>query len=291
MGLLYSLSNDFIGVQVRDERRNIPAANVVSITFDSPIPVVHPLTAEASAISSCITSLQKMSAATSVGINYLEYGRRLVDVATEVSAALNDAPEGQSRTEILNTINDYKAASTVWKISLDEGYDTIWVRNPSLFILLEAYGAPLKYSNDLGEAYIDRGVALTTIWVYAESRTEHLRATATALKNGTELKLKPILWSARTVEKVSSADITAHAIAIGTPTFTSLQKASRGQAIIPVEVIIDEKGNVIFAGNAVGPSYLIPSALRAARDSKFQPFTSDGMPVSVRGTIQFTLKP
>jgi protein TonB len=72
------------------------------------------------------------------------------------------------------------------------------------------------------------------------------------------------------------------------PIYPGLAKAARIAGMVPVELIIDENGDVISARALGGHPLLKESAVAAARAWKFKPTTLSGTAVKVIGTVTFT---
>lgn len=75
------------------------------------------------------------------------------------------------------------------------------------------------------------------------------------------------------------------------PAYPNAARSVRAQGAVQVQVLIDEKGNVVSASAANGHPLLRAAAVQAARQSKFTPTTLSGQPVKVTGIIvyNFTL--
>jgi hypothetical protein len=64
-------------------------------------------------------------------------------------------------------------------------------------------------------------------------------------------------------------------------------RRARDLIVIPVEVVIDEAGRVASARAPRGPQKLREAAEEAARRATFDPFTDEGAPRRVRGTLRY----
>jgi protein TonB len=74
------------------------------------------------------------------------------------------------------------------------------------------------------------------------------------------------------------------------PLYPPLAKAARISGSVPIEIIIDEEGEVMFARSLGGHPLLKESALAAARGWKFKPTLLQGEPVKVIGMITFNFQ-
>ena len=104
---------------------------------------------------------------------------------------------------------------------------------------------------------------------------------------------------------ISGGVLNGKAISLPKPAYPPAAKAVRASGTLLVEVLIDERGNVVWA-KAVGGSYvdmttkerksgvhplLISASESAARQAKFSPTLVDGKPVNVTGMITYTFVP
>ena len=76
------------------------------------------------------------------------------------------------------------------------------------------------------------------------------------------------------------------------PKYPPLARNSRIQGIVVVEAIIDENGNVVEAQAVSGPPLLIPAALQAVSQRKYEPTILNGepTPVGLRMEVGFRLE-
>lgn len=77
------------------------------------------------------------------------------------------------------------------------------------------------------------------------------------------------------------------AINLVIPKYPAAGKAVRASGAVNVQVLIDQKGNVISANATSGHPLLRQSAENAARTSTFNPTTLGGCPVKVLGIIVY----
>jgi hypothetical protein len=77
------------------------------------------------------------------------------------------------------------------------------------------------------------------------------------------------------------------AVSLPRPEYSSFAKASRASGLVVIQVLIDEKGDVISARAVSGHSLLLPASLEAASRAKFSPTTLCDNPVKVAGVITY----
>jgi periplasmic protein TonB len=75
------------------------------------------------------------------------------------------------------------------------------------------------------------------------------------------------------------------------PVYPLLAKQSRIQGIVLIDAIIDERGNVIEERAISGPPLLVPAAMKAVSERKYEPTILDGdaAPVDLRVEITFRM--
>jgi periplasmic protein TonB len=86
---------------------------------------------------------------------------------------------------------------------------------------------------------------------------------------------------------VSKGAVQGFAKFLPQPAYSPIARAAGIQGTVVVEILIDEKGNVISARAVSGPTLLHPEALKAAYRAKFNPTTLSGVPVRVSGVINY----
>lgn len=86
---------------------------------------------------------------------------------------------------------------------------------------------------------------------------------------------------------VSGGVMNGKSLSLPKPTYSAAAKAIGAQGQVTVQVLIDEKGNVVSANASNGHPLLRPEAERAARGAKFSTTYLSGVPVKVTGVIVY----
>lgn len=86
---------------------------------------------------------------------------------------------------------------------------------------------------------------------------------------------------------ISGGVVNGKATRLVQPSYPPAAKAARAGGLVPVQVVIDESGNVISASATGGNPLLRAAAVAAARQSKFSPTQLSGQPVKVSGVINY----
>jgi len=89
---------------------------------------------------------------------------------------------------------------------------------------------------------------------------------------------------------ISKGPITGQATSLPQPPYPIIAKQAGVQGKVGVQVLIDEKGNVISATAIDGHPMLRLAAQKAALQAKFAPTTLSGIPVRVSGVITYDFK-
>jgi TonB family protein len=87
------------------------------------------------------------------------------------------------------------------------------------------------------------------------------------------------------VLKISTV-LNSRAISLPRPIYPPMAKQIRLQGTVTVQVLIDEKGQVVSVKGS-GPPLLIPEAEKAARQARFSPTLISETPVKVSGVITY----
>lgn len=86
---------------------------------------------------------------------------------------------------------------------------------------------------------------------------------------------------------VSGGVMNGKALNLPKPSYSAAAKAVGAQGQVTVQVLIDERGNVVSANAANGHPLLRPEAERAARGARFSVTTLSGVAVKVTGVIVY----
>lgn len=90
---------------------------------------------------------------------------------------------------------------------------------------------------------------------------------------------------------ISGGVLNAKATSLPKPAYPPLAKQAGATGTVVVQVLVDERGNVVTANAVSGHPLLRPLAVAAARQAKFSPTKLSGKPVKVRGVIQYNFTP
>lgn len=90
---------------------------------------------------------------------------------------------------------------------------------------------------------------------------------------------------------ISGGVMNDKAISLPTPAYPAIAKQAKASGKVVVQVLVDEKGNVVSALPVSGHPLLRAAAAAAARGAKFPPKTVAGKAVKVSGTLTYDFKP
>ncbi len=86
---------------------------------------------------------------------------------------------------------------------------------------------------------------------------------------------------------VAGGILNGKAISLPRPAYPAIARSARAAGIVVVQVIIDERGDVMSAHAISGHPLLQSVAVQAARAAKFTPTRIEGQPVKVSGKITY----
>ncbi len=86
---------------------------------------------------------------------------------------------------------------------------------------------------------------------------------------------------------VSGGVLNGKATSLPKPAYPPIAKQARASGTVVVQVIVDEKGNVVSARAVSGHPLLQAASVAAARGAKFSPTKLNGKPVKVSGVITY----
>lgn len=95
----------------------------------------------------------------------------------------------------------------------------------------------------------------------------------------------------RITRPVSGGVLNGKAKTLPQPEYPAIAKSAHAAGTVVVQVIIDERGDVISAHAVSGHRLLRQAAIDAARQAKFTPTLLSGQPVLVTGTLSYVFVP
>lgn len=136
------------------------------VVVELPTPKVTAETKSADAVANALKALRKLSSATEVGINFRDYGSRVVDVKTELNELLPTITEGRTKEAIQSAMSAYQDAGTLWN-----GYiqSTYFSTSSEATLLLKKYS--LSYEAN-GTCIFESGCILPKVWAIAKTRLD-----------------------------------------------------------------------------------------------------------------------
>lgn len=98
-------------------KTNRPTHKTASVTHSAGL-----TTAQKAADFAALKSLRRLQAATEVGVSYVDYSSRLIDVKADVSDNLDNLPNGQLKQKLNAAMDAYADARTAWGEIIEYGY-------------------------------------------------------------------------------------------------------------------------------------------------------------------------
>src|SRR5688572_15976627 len=90
---------------------------------------------------------------------------------------------------------------------------------------------------------------------------------------------------------ISGGVLNGKATSLPQPPYPPAARQVKASGTVMVQVLVDEKGNVVIAQAVTGHPLLRPAAVAAARQAKFSPTRLSGKPVKVSGVINYQFTP
>lgn len=114
-----------------------------------------------------VAALQKLQAATQVGVNYQTYGQLLIEAKAKVNDAMKSLPEGELKTEMSGAMDSYADASTVWGIKIDR-HNLYGDNSEPDKTLIAKYSIPVEPAKYGSPPSADPTKAMQIIWLRAD---------------------------------------------------------------------------------------------------------------------------
>lgn len=120
-----------------------------------------------------VAALQKLQAATQVGVNYQNYGQLLIEAKAKVNEAMKSLPDGELKSEMSGAMDSYADAATVWGIKIERR--SLYGDNsePDKTIIAK-YSIPVEASKYGGPPSADPTKAMQIIWLRADTHLKQL---------------------------------------------------------------------------------------------------------------------
>jgi hypothetical protein len=119
------------------------------------------------AIDNALKSLRKMASAIDVGLNFQEYGKRILDLKFEVEEEIAKLPDSELKQEIKLCLQAYIDAATAWNETLR--YDFLLTKYEPGKTLQQKYAIPpMDKSNET----IDKNTTIQVIWKTARKHLD-----------------------------------------------------------------------------------------------------------------------
>jgi periplasmic protein TonB len=94
------------------------------------------------------------------------------------------------------------------------------------------------------------------------------------------------LEAKKTVHQVGGVVKPPRAIEVIQPNYPPVARTAHVEGVVVIDAIIDERGDVVEARAVSGPGLLIPAALKAVVQWKYEPTYLDGTPVPIQMEVQ-----
>lgn len=104
-------------------------------------------------------------------------------------------------------------------------------------------------------------------------------------------KLDPTVGETSDSKTIVGGVLNGKTIKFPPPIYSMEARAERASGSVKVQVLIDEKGNVIEAKAVSGHRLLRPISEEAAKKAKFEPTTLEGQPAKVTGVLVYNYVP
>lgn len=198
------------------------------------------------------------------------------------TVALNALKENQEVKDQLGEISETGFPLGAYSQNADGSGNAAFVMSVQGSKASGQYEVNLVRSNSVWR--LTKGVVTTnsgqTI-VVTDSSTEDANLNA---NTDTDTDTGEIVPSGKTV---SGGVLNGKAISLPKPAYPPIAKSARASGTVVVQVIVDEKGNVVSARAVSGHPLLQAASIAAARGAKFSPTKLNGKPVKVSGVITY----
>ncbi|HEX6188076.1 MAG TPA: TonB family protein [Pyrinomonadaceae bacterium] len=214
---------------------------------------------------------------------FVQYGR---DSAVGRRIELFCRMENSTCADLLNSLDLRLPLSDAEKIRRQDGKWLAYYGAPLFIITTGEMTGPTParvgfYSRDLYESAVAK-VEDAREAVLAELAGLDGQPTSTS---GGEEKAEP--HQSSSAEVIGGASLKGKAISMPRPVYPAIARAKNLNGTVTVQIVVDESGRVISATAISGHPLLQQAAVDAARQARFSPTLSNGLPVRVSGTLEY----
>jgi hypothetical protein len=124
--------------------------------------------AEASA-REVLRDLQKLKAATEVGVNYQLYGSLMIDAKAQMTSASAQLPDGDVKTQLALAMDAYADALAAWTAMMSLEYHSLLTSYEPGQTLIPKYSIPVPP----GDKTVNGKLVLSVIWAAAGEHVDH----------------------------------------------------------------------------------------------------------------------
>jgi hypothetical protein len=147
---------------------SIPAESVISIVYEGASAQVQsqPLQ-DIAQLKKALQVIRKLTVATGLGIAYKDYGSLMIQVQTDATNILIDAPSGSGKSELEASLKNYAVAGRIWDNIWKADYLTLMNMSKEEKAFLDNnYQVPIKKQGFL-KVYFKNDI-LASIWAVAK---------------------------------------------------------------------------------------------------------------------------
>jgi hypothetical protein len=129
-------------------------------------------TKQKTAASDALKSMNKISAATEVGVNYPQYGQMVIEAKAQVNEAVAVLPDGNLKKELNAAMDAYADSMKIWQHKLNNR--SLFSDEPDSYTLIQKYSLKTTSFQFQGRPIdaADPAQALQTVWGTARTHLD-----------------------------------------------------------------------------------------------------------------------
>ncbi len=232
--------------------------------------------------------LAAVGAAIYFGYGALEKKLKSSEAYTVAVQALRDNPEVQDK---LGEIQETGFPLGAYTTNSDGSGDAAFVMKVTGSKTTSQYKVEMRRSNNVwkivkGDLSLANGEVIDIVDQSGVDTDTNLNA------NEDSFPSPPLPGDSRSSSRtISGGVLNGKATSLPQPAYPPAARQVKASGTVMVQVLVDEKGNVVTAQAVSGHPLLRPAAVAAARQAKFSPTRISGKPVKVTGVINYQFTP